>query len=329
MKSYLTLWETNELGKRINVLLRLYGMPMGLLILLLLLQAVFYEVPLFSLLNIKYILLGTVSIALTALALSYIMISGEGDLSFAGMFSLLTVVFAIIANQSNRFLNAYLIVTIISVCVYLFIAWLVVKFRFSSFIVSIAIMFMANGVEKALHQQTTLIQNPKILAFSTVEYGLPLIVWIAAIVYILSYIIINRTHLGFSIRIVGENRNAAIEAGINTGRMKVIAYIIAGLLIALAASVESTRVGAIYEQGKFYMLPVFAACFLGSSMFVPGRINVFGTLVGALFLSVIEKFMNMINVESYIVSIAQGVILIVAVGLVAFRQREKIVQIKL
>ncbi len=304
-------------------------MPLGLLALLLLLQAIFNTVPLFTPLNIKYILLGTVSVAVTALALSYIMISGEGDLSFAGMFSLLTVVFALAANITNMFSTAFVVVSLLSVSVYFFIVWLVVKLKFSSFIVSIAIMFMANGVEKALHQQTTLVQNPTIAAFSTVEYGIPLVVWIAAIVYIASFIIINRTRFGFSLRIVGENQNAAIEAGINTGRIKFMAYLIAGLLIALAAAVESTRVGAIYEQGKFYMLPVFAACFLGSSMFVPGRVNVFGTLVGALFLGVIEKFMNMINVESYIVSIAQGVILIVAVGLVAFRQRDKIVQIKL
>jgi ribose transport system permease protein len=317
------------LSNRINSFLRLYGMPLGLLALLLLLQAIFNTVPLFTPLNIKYILLGTVSVAVTALALSYIMISGEGDLSFAGMFSLLTVVFALAANITNMFSTAFVVVSLLSVSVYFFIVWLVVKLKFSSFIVSIAIMFMANGVEKALHQQTTLVQNPTIAAFSTVEYGIPLVVWIAAIVYIASFIIINRTRFGFSLRIVGENQNAAIEAGINTGRIKFMAYLIAGLLIALAAAVESTRVGAIYEQGKFYMLPVFAACFLGSSMFVPGRVNVFGTLVGALFLGVIEKFMNMINVESYIVSIAQGVILIVAVGLVAFRQRDKIVQIKL
>ncbi len=317
------------MGDKLNQFVRLYGMPIGLLVLLLIVQALFSGVPLFSLLNIKYILLGTVSIALTALGLSYIMISGEGDLSFAGMFSLLTVVFAMVANKTNQFSVALIVVSLVSVAVYLSIVLLVVRLNFSSFIVSIAIMFMANGIEKALHQQTTLIQNPKILAFSTVEYGIPLVIWIAAIVFLISFFAITKTRFGFSLRIVGENKNAAIEAGINTGRMKIIAYLIAGLLIALAAAVESTRVGAIYEQGKYYMLPVFAACYLGSSMFVPGRVNVFGTLVGALFLGVIEKFMNMINVESYIVSIAQGIILIVVVGLVAFKQREKIVQIKL
>lgn len=312
-----------------NKFIRLYGMPIGLLILLLLVQGIFHKVPLFSLLNIKHILLETVSIALTALGLSYIMISGEGDLSFAGMFSLLTVVFALVSNQLNSFTISFLSICATIVVVNLFIVLLVTKLKFSSFIVSIAIMFMANGVEKALHQQTTLIQDPNILSFAKIEFGLPLVVLIAAIVYVFSFFLINKTKFGFSLRIVGENKNAAIEAGINTNQMKVIAYIIAGLLIALAASIESTRVGAIYEQGKYYMLPVFAACFLGYSMFVPGRVNVFGTLIGALFLGVIEKFMNMISVESYLVSIAQGAILIIAVGLVAYRHREKIEQIKL
>lgn len=315
----------NKLSKYVQA----YAMPVGLLILVVLMQLVFNQVPLFSALNLKNILLETVSIALAALGLSYIMMSGEGDLSFAGMFSLLTVVFAIVSNSLNRFLVSFVTVALISITVYLMISLLVTRLKFSSFIVSIAVMFMANGVEKAFHQQTTLINNPSILSFSTIELGLPLVIWIMALIYLVSYFVINKTRFGFSLRIVGENKNAAVEAGINVNVMKVSAYVIAGLLLALAASIESTRVGAIYEQGKFYLLPVFAACYLGSSMFVPGRINVGGTLVGALFMGVLEKFMNMINVESYIVSLAQGIVLLVSVGLVAFKNRDKIEQIKL
>jgi len=330
MKYYLTSWEVKKVHKRnFDKFIRNYGLPLGLLALVLIIQIIFNKVPLFSLFNINNILLETVSIALTALGLSYIMMSGEGDLSFAGMFSLLTVVFATFANNTNSFIISYIIVSVIAVSVNLFIALLVTRLNFSSFIISIAIMFMANGVEKAFHQQTTLIQNPSILSFSRIEFGLPLVVWLMFIIYLVSYFVINKTKYGFSLRIVGENKNAAIEAGINSNRIKISAYIIAGLLIALASAVESTRVGAIYEQGKYYMLPVFAACFLGSSMFVPGRINIIGTLVGALFLGVLEKFMNMISVESYIVSIVQGIVLIVSVGLVAFKNRAKIVQVKL
>lgn len=306
-----------------------YGLPIGLLIAVLVLQLVYDDIPFFSAFNIKSVLLETVSISMTALGLSYIMISGEADISFAGMFSLLTVVFASVSNSSNSFWQALTAVILMALTVNLLIAFLVTRLNFSSFIVSIAIMFMANGIEKTFHQQTTLIENKSIREFARIEFGLPLVVLLMFLAYLVSYFVINRTSFGFSLRIVGENEAAAAEAGINTRRMKVSAYIVAGLLIALASAVESTRVGAIYEQGKFYMLPVFAAVFLGSSMFVTGRINVFGTLVGALFFGVIEKFMNMIGVESYLVSIIQGMILIVSVALVTFRNRNKIDQIKL
>jgi ribose transport system permease protein len=309
--------------------LKNFGLPLGLLVAVIILQLIYNQVPLFSLFNVKNILLETVSIAITALALSYIMISGEGDLSFAGMFSLLTVLFATLSNRNHNFWVAFFGVAAVSLGVYLLISLLVTRLGFSSFIVSIAFMFMANGIEKAIHQQTTLIQDESIKLFASLEFGLPLIIWLMIFAYLISYLVIIKTPFGFALRIVGENKAAAVEAGINTSRMKVAAYFAAGLLIALAGVVESTRVGAIYEQGKFYMLPVFAAVFLGSSMFTPGRINVFGTLVGALFMGIIEKFMNMISVESYIVSIAQGVILIVSIGLVSFKNRDKIIQIKL
>jgi ribose transport system permease protein len=317
------------LPKKLSRLFSAFGMPIGLLALIVLMQLVFSHVPFFSALNLKNILLETVSISLAALGLSFIMISGEGDLSFAGMFSLLTVIFADISNLFNNFFVSFITVLLVAVAVNFLIAFLVTKFNFSSFIVSIAVMFMANGVEKALHQQTTLINNPSIRSFSTIEFGLPLVVWLMILIYGVSYFIINRTKFGFSLRIVGENRDAAIEAGINQNFLKISAYLIAGVLLAIATTIEATRVGAIYEQGKFYMLPVFAACFLGSSMFVPGRINIAGTLVGALFMGSLEKFLNMINVESYIVSLTQGFVLLVSVGLVAFKRRKKIDQIKL
>lgn len=318
-----------KLHSKLDKFLRCYGMPLGLLVLAALLQIIFNQVPLFSLLNIKNILLQSVSVALTALGLSFIMMSGEGDISFAGMFSLLTVIFATVSNSTNNFFAALISVVLIAVAVNLMIALLVTRMKFSSFIVSIAVMFMASGIEKVFHQQSTLVNSAAIKSFATIEFGLPLVVWLAALIFLIAYFVINKTKFGFSLRIVGENRQAAVEAGINVSAMKVIAYIVAGLLIGLGASIESSRVGAIYMQGQFYMLPVFAACYLGSSMFVPGRVNVIGTLFGTLFLEIIQKFMNMINVDSYIISIVQGVVLIVSVGLVAFKNRSKIVQIKL
>lgn len=305
-----------------------YGMPVALLAVIVLLQLFNINVPLFSWLNIKNILMQNAAICLAALGLSFIMISGEGDMSFSGMFSMLAVVFAISVNNTGSFLIAFVLTVAIALAANLFISQMVTRFGFSSFIVSIAVMFMATGIEKALHQQTTLVQSEGVKAFASAEVGLPVIVWIFLVLFAAAYFVVGHTRFGFSLRVTGENKDAAIEAGMNVKRLKTLAYAIAAVLLALGAIIECNRVGAIYEQGKNYMLPIFAACYLGSSMFVPGRVNVAGTLVGALFVGLINGFMKMMNVESYIIPIVQGGILVLSVAISVFKNRDKIQQVK-
>ncbi len=315
-------------NKNRSVFISKYGMPLCLLILVVLLQLFNLDVPLFSWLNIKNILVQNVAISLAALGLSAIMIAGEGDMSFAGMFSLLSVVFALIANQTGVFIIGFVVIILIALLANMGIAVLVTKYQFSSFIVSIGFMFMASGLEKALHQQTTPIQNEAVNSFIGIEIGLPLIVWVMFILFAIVYIVVTKTKLGFNLRVTGENVDAGIEAGINVKRIKFIAYGLAAFLLAIAASIESCRVGAIYEQGEAYMLPIFSACYLGTSMFVPGRVNVIGTLVGAVFVGMINGFMKMMGVENYIIPIVQGVILVTSVAISVFRHRNKITQVK-
>ena len=107
MRYCFTLWEVRKLPSKLSKFAQRYGLPIGLAVLVLLIKLFYNDVPLFSPLNLKNILWETVSISLTALGLSYIMMSGEGDLSFAGTFSLLTVIFAIVSNTYNNFFVSY------------------------------------------------------------------------------------------------------------------------------------------------------------------------------------------------------------------------------
>ena len=317
--------------KKINLhsdFLQKYGMPLGLLALVVVLQLFNLSVPLFSWLNIKNILMQNSAICLAALGVSLIMISGEGDMSFAGMFSMLSVTFALFANRTNSFTISFLVVFGVALVVNLLIAFCVTKYNFSSFIVSIAVMFMAIDIEKALHQQTTLIASESLTSFARAEFILPVIVWMVFVLFAVAYVVVTKTKFGFNLRVTGENIDSGIEAGISVKKMKVLAYICAAFLLALASTIEASRVGAIYTQGQNYMLPIFAACYLGSSMFVPGRVNILGTLVGAIFVGMINGFMKMMNVESYIIPIVQGCILVAAVAISVYRNRQKIEQVK-
>lgn len=316
------------MGEKKLKLLQKYGLPVGLLLIVVMIQAFNMDLPMLSLGNLENILLQTASIGLAALGLSFIMISGEGDICFSTVFGMLAVIFSMTANKTGSFAAAFAADLGAALIVYLAIAFFVTKVQVSSFIVSITMMFMAGGVEKALHQQTTLVESESIRAFATVRFGLPLVVLIMFALYIASYIVVNKTRFGFHLRVVGENRSAGVEAGMNCTRMKIAAYIIAAFLMAMATTIESARVGAIYEQGKSYMLPIFTACYLGSSMFVPGRVNIVGTLVGTLFMGMVGNFMDLMNMSSFVISLVQGLILIVSVGISVFRDRDKIQQVK-
>ncbi len=308
--------------------MRKFGLPIGLILLLVLLQLCNMGYPLLSFANIKNILTQNTATALTALGVTFIMISGEGDMSFSGMFSLLTAIFAISANFGLNYALSLLVILLLAVFVNMFIANLITKAGFSSFIISIAFMFMANGAEAAIHQQTTLITAEGFKDFIQWEFGFTFISWVMLAIFAVAFFVIHKTKFGFQLRVTGENPDAAIEAGINIKRMKITAYLLAALCISIATSFEAARSGAIYNQGASVMLPVFAACYLGSSMFVPGRVNVAGTLFGALFVSMIDGFMKMIGVESFMVYVVQGIILVLSVGISVWSNRKHIVQVQ-
>ncbi len=304
-----------------------YGLAIGLVAILVIVQLCRLDLPLLAWVNIKNTFKQNTAITLTALGLSIIMISGEGDMSFAGMYSLLTTVFSLQINATGSFAGSALLILCISLLVNLVLVTLVTRFGFSSFISSIAVMFMAQGVERVLHKQTTTIVDKTLVSFINIDFGFNIIVWVMLAVYAIVYFGIAKTKVGFKLRVTGENVHAGIEAGINVNRMKYLAYIAAALCIVLATVFETSRAGAMYNQGSVVMLPVFAACYLGSSMFIPGRVNILGTLFGAMFVALMGSFMTSMGWQSYWISITQGIILIASVGISVWRNRKRITQV--
>lgn len=316
--------------KKINLntpFVQKYGLPIGLFAILLIVQLFRLDLPLLAWVNIKNTFKQYTSITLTALGLTFIMISGEGDMSFAGMYSLLTTVFALTINSTGSFGSSFVLVLAIALLVNISLVTLVTRFGFSSFIASIAVMFMAQGVERVLHKQTTNILDKTLVNFVNIDIGFNFIVWAMLIIYAVSYFVITRTKVGFKLRVTGENVHAGIEAGINVNKMKYMAYIAAALCITLATVFETARTGAMYNQGSVVMLPIFAACYLGSSMFIPGRVNILGTLYGAIFVALMSSFMTTMGMQSFLISIIQGIILIASVGISVWRNRKKITQV--
>jgi len=314
-----------------NAFVAKYGMPLVLLALILALQLASPQVGLLEWGNLKTVLLQTSVLGFLALGLSFVMIAGESDISFAGTLGMMSATFTMLVNGGMGYLPALGVIVLIGMAIGLVIALLVTKCGFSGFIISIAFMFMGLGVERSFNEGITIwLQSESVLALGqTQALGMYLFTWVLLILFAAAQFVVRKTGFGFQLRIIGENVQAGNESGVKAPVIRVAAFLIAGAMFAIASSIEPIRMGgSIVNAGQSYMLPALAACYLGSTMFTPGRVNIIGTLIGSLFMTVITNFMQLLSLPYYFPPLVQGVTLLVAVGISVFRTRDTIQQVK-
>lgn len=319
-------------NKKLSAWFARLAMPAVLMLLVLALQLARPDANLLSPDNIKTIFLQASVLGFLSLGLSFVMIAGESDISFAGTLGMMSAVFTMLINAGVSYFPALLIVLALGMAIGLLIAFVVTRFGFSAFIVSIAVMFMGLGIERSFNEGITIwMRNESVLAIGRMELGGFFIMgWEVVALFLIGLIVVQRTRFGFEVRIVGENRFAAMEAGIRDKRVKLLAFMVAGALFGLASTTEPIRFGgSIVGAGQSYMLPALSACYLGSTMFKPGRVNIGGTFVGALFMICVSNFMTLLSAQYYFTPLVQGLILIVAVGMSCFKTRAVIQQVKI
>jgi ribose/xylose/arabinose/galactoside ABC-type transport system permease subunit len=134
--------------------------------------------------------------------------------------------------------------------------------------------------------------------------------------------VLRYTGFGRSLFAVGSNREAARLNGINVARIVLLTYGIAGLAAGLASVVQVGRLtGASAQADPTLLLTVIAAVLIGGTTFSGGEGGVLGTLIGVLFLGVVQNGLTLSNVSSFWQGTVSGVILIAAVGLGVLRDR--------
>ena len=144
--------------------------------------------------------------------------------------------------------------------------------------------------------------------------GIPtVLLWILAVLLIYNYIT-QRTAIGRYLYAVGGNRKATELSGVNTKRVFFIAYANMGLLAGLAGILTLARaVQGNPTFGQGYEMDAIAACFIGGASAYGGIGNVYGTVVGAVLLGVINQGMSIMGVSTNYQSVVKGLVLLVAV----------------
>ncbi len=157
-----------------------------------------------------------------------------------------------------------------------------------------------------------------------VVLGLPVLSWIGILVAMLFFILMTRTPLGRAIYAIGVNPTASVYTGIDVGRTKFFAFVIAGAVSGLAGFLWVSRyVIASVEVASGYEMSIIAACVIGGVSIAGGIGTVPGVLLGAIFLGVVNNALPVIGVSPFWQMAISGAAILLAVVLNARGERRK------
>ena len=151
--------------------------------------------------------------------------------------------------------------------------------------------------------------------------GMMPVVWFIGLAFLL-FLIMRYTVYGKHTYAIGSNEDAARMSGINVKRHKILVYMIASMLAAFAAIILSSKnLTAQAGMGQFYELYAIAMAVIGGVSLAGGRGSIVGTVLGAMVFGVIQSGFTYIKLDAFYQLMAMGTIIIGAVILDQYRQR--------
>ena len=147
--------------------------------------------------------------------------------------------------------------------------------------------------------------------------GIPIPVWVFAAVALVGAVVLHRTRFGRYVRAIGSNQVVARYAAIQVERVRALTYVIQGVCVAIAVVLYVPRLGsASGSTGILWELEAIAAVIIGGTALKGGSGHVWGTVVGAIMLSLIGNVLNLTTtISEYLNGAVQGLIIIGAVFL--------------
>lgn len=154
-------------------------------------------------------------------------------------------------------------------------------------------------------------------------WGIPYPVWLFFFLSIIAHIILKKTPYGRHLCAVGSSEQVARFSAIKVQWVRFCSYVFAGVMVGFSALMLSSRLNAVSpgDMGHFYELDAIAAVVIGGTPLSGGRGSIFGTVVGAILLGVIDNMLNLMDVSSYLQGTVKGFVILVAV-LVHFNKKD-------
>ncbi|MBE0689342.1 MAG: ABC transporter permease [Anaerolineae bacterium] len=277
--------------------------------------------------NFAIVLQQTVVLLVVALGMTFVIIAGSIDLSVGSVVALSALAAAATSDQLGMW--AIVPAAIVGTVGGLLNGLIFAKGKVPSFMVTLGTLVAFRGVVLFFTRGAPVeITNREFLTvFSGRTGGIPNSAIIAAILVIITYIILNHTVFGRHIRAIGGGERVAVLTGIKVERVKILMFTLLGLLCGIGGLLQSARVYAATAQlGVGLELDVIAAVVVGGTPLTGGVGSIQGTILGAFITTILSNGMNMLGVDPFSQNIVQGVVLILAVFITIDRSKIGIIK---
>jgi len=235
----------------------------------------------------------------------------ESILASGGML----VAFLTVIHHMSNFMSI-LVTLLAGLAVGLIVGLLVTKGRIPSFIVTLGTYWGLKGIALLFNGGNYISPNNGEFGFSELAghvFGIPTLVIIMISIVTLAQIVLSYTPIGTWIKSIGSNELSAKTVGLNVDGLKIIAFMISGILAAFAGILIAAWQGSMYPTtGAGYSLQAIAAVILGGIPFTGGRGTIVGAAIGALIIGLISDMIVLLGLPSLYEYIFVAIILLIA-----------------
>lgn len=274
--------------------------------------------------------------AIMAIPLTMVVIAGEMDLSFPSIMGMGMVAFSFVYDFTGTISSIPTRVFLAFIAALFcggLIGWLngliVVRFGIPSLVATIGTQFFWRGAVLVLTEGKNYSLNyikesflyPALVGKIGGYFPMQML-WLILIA-ILGWVLLNRHQFGAHIYLIGDNKQSAQLMGVNTGRVRIRAFILIGLISAFAGVLYSFHIAYFWPSlGDGYLLNTLASVFLGGTSVFGGTGTIFGTFLGAFIIGTIEAATVAVGLTGFWTQLIYGLIIVLSVIMhMALRKR--------
>lgn len=278
----------------------------------------FLDPNFFTVRNLFNVLNQQATLGIATMGVAIAMVTGCIDLTIGNLLASTAAIAALLLVAGVSEIWVILLTCLAGLVAGVFNGVIVVKTRIDTFIATLGLMSVYQGVALIIPDGNNIYLEGKFVDFGTYRIAgiIPLPVIYFIVITIIVYMVMRFTKFGRKLYSIGGNAEASYLAGINLDLHKIIVYAISGLLASFASLIVISRIGQSQPaMGSAYPLEAIAAAVIGGASLSGGRGTIQGIFLGVILLGLIRNSLNILGVSSFYQYVMLGVIIIIAVTL--------------